>query len=170
MFSLALTTRARRAHADWPNYDEWVNSGDPLRSSACGRFDPDYWNGNDGNNNGYRDPGTCTDDTCVGTSDEHMGPSFCTQCSEQSTQSPLGWHFRGARDHYKFGDLSPSNCDPDERLGTRDAWRWAVSSCAGCAPAMFRCHDGYKRYPDGSADWTVCQAMIGCNGNPYTPC
>src|SRR3954463_16571230 len=62
LFSLAFTTRARRAHADFPNYDEWVNQTDPLRGSACGRFDPDYWYGFDGNNNGYREPGDCMDD------------------------------------------------------------------------------------------------------------
>ena len=168
--SLALTTKVRRAEADFPNYDEWVNSTDPLGSSACGRFDPDYWYGFDGNNNGYFEPGACTDTACVGVSHEHMGAWLCTQCNEQSDQSPLGWHFRGARDQYKYGDLSPSDCDPDQRQGTRDAWRWAVSSCAGCAPAMFRCHDGYKRYPDGSSDYTVCQAMIGCNDAPYSPC
>jgi hypothetical protein len=170
LFSLAFTTRARRAHADYPNYDEWVNDSDPLGGSACGRFDPDTWYGFDGNNNGYREPGDCMDDVCVGTGDDLMGPGFCTQCSEQSAQSPLGWHFRGARDDYKFGDLSPNACDPDPRAGTRDAWRWAVSSCGQCAPAVFRCHDGYKRYPDDSSELTICQALVGCNHNPYQPC
>jgi len=170
--SLGLTTRARRAQADWPNYNEWVNTADPLRRSACGRFDPDFWNGFDGNDNGFRNPGDCTDDTCVGVSDDMMGASFCTQCSERSSQTTIGWHFRGTRGGYTFGDLSPNICNPNTSpyVGSRDAWRWAVASCGSCAPAVFRCHDGYKRYPDGSANKSICQALVGCNGNAYQPC
>lgn len=172
LFSIGLATRARRAHADWPSYDEWINDDDPLRASACGQYDPDFWYGNDRDNNGWREPGTCTDDVCVGASDELMGPDFCTQCSERGDESPIQWHFRGRRGDYTYGDWSGGICDPGRfpYVGGRDAWRWAVSSCGDCAPAVFRCHDGYKRYPSGATELTICQALVACNGDKYQPC
>jgi hypothetical protein len=149
--------RPVRAAADFP-YQE---------HASCGPYDPDFWNGNDGNNNGWAEPGTCRDDACVGTSDDLMGVYMCTGCREISERSLLGWHAVGQRGRFTLGDTTDI-CS----VGgiAKDAWQWSVANCPPCSPAVFRCHDGWKLDPIGTLSLTICQALVTCNGQPHQQC
>jgi hypothetical protein len=137
---------------------------------SCGRYDPDTWNGFDGNDNGWFDPGNCMDDVCIGAPDDAMGSWYCVTCDEVDANNPYGWHFSGRRGPFIYGDATDV-CSPAS-VGTdaRDAWKWQVSSCSSCEPAVFRCHDGWKLDPGGEVTSTVCQGLVECNGSLYTPC
>jgi hypothetical protein len=154
---LGVFRPVRRAAADFP-YQE---------HASCGSYDPDFWNGNDGNDNGWAEPGTCRDDACVGSSDDLMGWYLCTGCGEVSERSLIGWHAVGQRWAVSLGDTTDI-CS----LGgvAKDAWRWSVANCPPCSPAVFRCHDGWKLFPDGTLSLSVCQALVACNGQPHNPC
>jgi hypothetical protein len=57
--------------------------------------------------------------------------------------------------------------EPDACAG-RDAWKWTVDgACGNCSESStFRCHDGYKKYPNANYwDPTICEGLIICDGN-----
>ena len=164
LVTLGLFRSVRRAYGA-VTYTEHVNASNPRTASACGNYDPDTWFGNDGNQNGFHEPGECTDDACVGASDAEMGNSFCVKCNEVSANNPYGWHFVGFRGQRQYGDHS-NVCTVNGV--NRDAWRWKINNCAGCNTAVFRCHDGWKRDPNEFHDLTVCQALVYCNGTLHT--
>jgi hypothetical protein len=59
--------------------------------------------------------------------------------------------------------------EPDVCAG-RDAWKWSVGPCGECSEsAVFRCHDGFKQYSDGTLDPTICQGIVSCD-NRLTLC
>ena len=64
------------------------------------------------------------------------------------------------RGSLEYGDVEPDICSG------RDAWKWSVEgSCGNCQEvSVFRCHDGYKRYTDGTMDYTICEGLISCDG------
>jgi hypothetical protein len=99
--------------------------------------------------------------------DDAMGSWYCTTCAEASDHNPYGWHFTGRRGPFFYGD-QPDLCN----VGgvSRDAWKWEIASCNDCQPATFRCHDGWKLYPNGELALTVCQGLVACNGEVYNPC
>lgn len=174
LVSLGLSVGMRRARADYPNYNEWKNEANPLTESRCGIYDPDIWYGHDGNNQGWTNypsiqEGTCSDDACVGTDDALMGAFYCTTCAEANPYAPVKWHFNGTRGNVTYGDFVPSVCDPNGG-GPKDAWRWKIDACQGCSPAVYRCHDGWKRHPNGTPELTICQALVACDGAVYQPC
>jgi hypothetical protein len=154
---LGLFRSVRRAAADFPY----------RAHPSCGSYDPDIWNGFDGNDNGWFEPGTCAEDACVGVPPDAMGSWFCTTCAEVDAHNPYGWHFTGRRGPFLYGD-QPDLCTVGGNV--RDAWKWQVSSCLECEPAGFRCHDGWKLYPNGDVVLTVCQALVECSGEAYAPC
>jgi len=157
---LGFFRSVRKAAADFPY----------AAHPSCGRYDPDFWNGFDGNNNGFFEPGTCQDDACVGAPDDAMGAWYCVTCDEVGPHNPYGWHFTGQRGPFLYGDATDV-CNIDGVSGNdRDAWKWQISSCVGCEPAVFRCHDGWKLDPGGEVVGTVCQGLVECNGSLYSPC
>ena len=97
---LGLFRSVRTAAADYPY----------GAHPTCGSYDPDSWNGFDGDNNGWFEPGTCDDDTCVGVPDDAMGSWYCTTCAEVSDHNPYGWHFTGRRGPFLYGD-QPDLCN-----------------------------------------------------------
>jgi hypothetical protein len=157
---LGFFRSVRRAAADAPY----------SAHSSCGRYDPDYWNGFDGDNNGFFEPGTCDDDVCIGASDDAMGSWYCVTCDEVGPQNPYGWHFSGVRGPFVYGDATDVCAPNGTGVSPRDAWKWQVSVCNDCEPALFRCHDGWKLTPSGDLSATVCQGLVECNGSIYSPC
>jgi hypothetical protein len=107
--------------------------------------------------------GTCTE-ACFGFAPHHMDPFYCATCAEQQADPANNlafWHFVGNRGTFRYMDMEPDAC-----YG-KDAWKWKVGACGNCASsATFRCHDGYKKYPD-SASWdpTICQGLVICDSN-----
>jgi hypothetical protein len=157
---LGVFKSVRRAAADFPYREH----------SSCGRYDPDVWNGFDGHNDGFFEPGTCNDDACIGVPDDAMGLWYCVSCAEVSAHNPYGWHFVGRRGPFVYGDATDV-CSPDAvGVDPRDAWTWQIPTCESCTPALFRCHDGWKLDPAGEVTSTVCQGLVECNGSPYQPC
>ncbi len=112
--------------------------------------------------------GTCNE-ACFGFAAHHMDPFYCATCDEQAadpTNNPsYNWHFVGSRGQIQYMDREPDVC-----LG-RDAWKWEVGACRDCQEsAVFRCHDGYKKYPNNNFwDPTICQGLVACD-NRLTPC
>jgi hypothetical protein len=137
---------------------------------SCGRYDPDRWNGFDGNDNGFVEPGTCDDDVCVGAPDDAMGSWYCVACEEVDANNPYGWHFTGRRGPFLYGDATDLCSINGVGIDPRDAWKWQVSTCGDCTPAVYRCHDGWKLDPGGEVTATVCQGLVECNGSLYAPC
>jgi hypothetical protein len=116
---------------------------------------------------GYNYDGTCNE-ACFGFAPHHMDPYYCATCAEQAanpTQNPAyNWHFVGARGALQYWDREPDVCNG------RDAWKWKVGACGNCSTsAVFRCHDGYKRYANGTVEPTICQGLVACN-DQLTPC
>lgn len=111
---------------------------------------------------------TC-EEACFGFAPHHMDPFYCATCDEQAadpTNNPSwNWHFVGTRGSIQYMDREPDVCNG------KDAWKWTIKgSCGSCAQsAVFRCHDGYKKYPD-SAYWdpTICQGIVSCDGTLTT--
>jgi hypothetical protein len=117
---------------------------------------------------GYDYNATC-DEACFGFAPHHMDPFYCATCDEQAADPvnnpSYNWHFVGSRGSIQYMDREPDVCNG------RDAWKWKVGACNDCAEsAVFRCHDGYKKYPGRSYwDATICQGLVSCDGR-LTPC
>jgi hypothetical protein len=157
---LGVFKSVRKAAADYPY----------ASHPSCGRYDPDYWNGFDGKNDGFFEPGTCQNSACIGVPPEAMGAWYCTTCAEVGPHNPYGWAYTGVRGPFLYGDATDV-CSPDAAgVDPRDAWKWQISTCEECTPALYRCHDGWKFDPGGEVIATVCQGLVECNGSLYAPC
>ncbi len=173
MMMLGLFSNVRRAAAQ-NNYVE--HGAGTLGGSFCGSYDPDTWGGYDGSQNGYRDPGgvgECDDDACVGAPDLYMGKLYCATCGEIAASPSTnfwGWHMTGNRFGNTLGDYTPDICYNPQAGFSADAWRWEISTCEGCTPAVYRCHDGWKQEPDSTNHFTICQGLVVCNGSLHDPC
>jgi hypothetical protein len=116
---------------------------------------------------GYDYDATC-DEACFGFAPHHMDPFYCATCPEQAADPvnnpAYNWHFVGSRGSIQYQDREPDVCNG------RDAWKWNVGACNDCAEsAVFRCHDGYKKYPDRNYwDPTICQGLVSCDGTLTT--
>ena len=78
------------------------------RHSSCGRYDPDIWNGFDGNDNGFYSrfsrAGTLRRRRVHRCSRRRDGSWYCTTCDEVGPHNPYGWHFTGRRGPFLYGD------------------------------------------------------------------
>ena len=117
---------------------------------------------------GYNYDGTC-DEACFGFAPHHMDPYYCATCAEQqadpANNPAWNWHFVGSRGAIQYIDREPDVCNG------KDAWKWKVGRCGSCQTnAVFRCHDGWKKYPNaGSWEPTICQGLVSCD-NQLRPC
>lgn len=116
---------------------------------------------------GFNYDATCSE-ACFGFEPHHMDPFYCGTCAEQAADPannpPYFWHFVGVRGSIQYKDMESNAC------AGRDAWKWDVAPCGDCqSQALFRCHDGYKKYP-GNASWdpTICQGLVICDGQLKT--
>lgn len=115
----------------------------------------------------YNYEGTCNE-ACFGFAPHHMDPYYCATCAEQAaapaSNPSYNWHYVGSRGQIQYMDREPDVC------AGKDAWKWKVGPCGNCADsAVFRCHDGWKKYPDNSYwDPTICQGMVACDGRLTT--
>lgn len=105
--------------------------------------------------------GTCNE-ACFGFAPQHMDPIYCATCGEQAADPvnnpAYNWHFVGSRGTLRLWDREPDVCNG------RDAWKWEVGRCGNCqTSAVFRCHDGYKRFADGTVAPTICQGLVVCD-------
>lgn len=115
------------------------------------------------------------DEACWGFPPDQMDPVYCGTCEEQAADPAnnpsYNWHFVGMRGNLQLMDREPDVCSSSSG-GYRDAWKWKVSRpCGDCAESVvYRCHDGFKKYPD-AASWTptICQGMVECD-NQLTLC
>ena len=119
---------------------------------------------------GHNYNGTCNE-ACFGFAPHHMDPFYCATCAEQAADPvnnpSYNWHYVGTRGSITYMDREPDVCGVAER---RDAWKWKVGACGECQEsAVFRCHDGWKQYSDGTLDPTICQGLVSCDGK-LTPC
>lgn len=119
---------------------------------------------------GHHYNGTCNE-ACFGFAPHHMDPWYCATCDEQAADPvnnpAYNWHFVGSRGSISYMDREPDVCGVAER---RDAWKWKVGACGDCREsAVFRCHDGWKQYSDGTLDPTICQGLVSCD-DELTPC
>jgi hypothetical protein len=111
---------------------------------------------------GFFYEGTC-DEACFGFAPHHMDPFYCATCPEQAADPvnnpSYNWHFVGSRGQIQYMDREPDVC------AGHDAWKWDVGPCGSCAQAAtFRCHDGWKKYPDNNYwDPTICQGLVVCD-------
>lgn len=112
---------------------------------------------------GYNYEPTCNE-ACFGFAPHHMDPFYCATCPEQAadpTNNPAyNWHFVGNRGSYQYRDREPDVCNG------RDAWKWTINgACGNCASSsVFRCHDGWKKYPENNYwDPTICQGIVSCD-------
>jgi hypothetical protein len=111
---------------------------------------------------GYDYGATCNE-ACFGFAAHHVDPFYRATCDEQAadpTNNPAyNWHFVGSRGQIQYMDREPDVC------AGRDAWTWKVGACGDCQEsAVFRCHDGYKKYPDNNYwDPTICQGLVACD-------
>ena len=111
----------------------------------------------------YSYGGDC-DEPCFGFAPHHMDPFYCATCAEQAadpTNNPSwNWHFVGTRGSIEYKDMEPDAC------AGKDAWKWKVyGSCGSCnESSVYRCHDGYKKYPANNYwDPTICAGLIACD-------
>ncbi|MGH9149383.1 MAG: hypothetical protein ACRD0F_03495 [Acidimicrobiales bacterium] len=116
---------------------------------------------------GYNYDGTCNE-ACFGFAPHHMDPYYCATCTEQAADPnnnpSWNWHFVGSRGATQYKDREPDVCQG------KDAWKWNVGACGNCrTSAYYRCHDGYKKYPN-AAVWepTICAGLISCDGRLTT--
>jgi hypothetical protein len=115
-------------------------------------------------------PDSC-DEACYGFPPDQMDPIYCGTCEEQAADPKnnpsYNWHFVGSRGQLQYMDREPDVCPPGN-----DAWKWKVAGpCGECADSVvYRCHDGWKKYPDNTY-WTptICQGMVECD-NRLTLC
>jgi hypothetical protein len=110
---------------------------------------------------------TCNE-ACFGFAPYQMDPFYCATCAEQAADPvnnpAYNWHFVGPRGSIQYMDREPDVC------AGKDAWKWKVGTCGTCREsAVFRCHDGYKRYANGNIEPTICQGLVACDGR-LTPC
>jgi hypothetical protein len=119
---------------------------------------------------GYAPPGygTC-EAPCYGFEPHHMDTFYCATCDEQAADpvnNPAwNWHFTGSRGQYQYMDREPDVCPGPG--GARDAWKWKINGrCGNCQEStVFRCHDGYKKYPNAATwDATICEGIVSCDG------
>ena len=115
----------------------------------------------------YSYGGTCNE-ACFGFPAHLMDPFYCATCEEQAadpTNNPsYNWHFVGTRGSIQYMDREPDVC------AGRDAWKWSVGACGSCSQdAVFRCHDGWKKYSNNTVDPTICQGLVSCD-NTLTLC
>lgn len=118
---------------------------------------------------GYDYNATCNE-ACFGFAPHHMDPFYCATCAEQdadpANNPAYNWHFVGTRGSIQYKDMEPDACNG------RDAWKWKIEGqCGNCQQSsVYRCHDGYKKYPDNNYwDPTICQGLVSCD-NKLTPC
>jgi hypothetical protein len=110
----------------------------------------------------YNYDATC-EEACFGFAPHQMDPYYCATCDEQAADpvnNPAwNWHFVGSRGSLQYMDREPDVC------AGRDAWKWTIEgTCGDCLEStVFRCHDGYKRYSDGTVEPTICQGLISCD-------
>jgi hypothetical protein len=111
---------------------------------------------------------TC-DEACFGFAPHQMDPFYCATCAEQAADPAnnpsWNWHFVGTRGSMQYMDREPDVC------AGKDAWKWKINgACGNCQESsIFRCHDGYKKHPDGTIEPTICQGLISCD-NTLTTC
>lgn len=117
---------------------------------------------------GYDYGATCNE-ACFGFAPHHMDPFYCATCPEQAADPvnnpSYNWHFVGNRGTYRYLDREPDVCNG------RDAWKWTIQgACGNCATSStYRCHDGWKKYPDRTYwDPTICQGIVSCDGRLTT--
>lgn len=113
------------------------------------------------------DRGSCSE-PCFGFEPHHMDPFYCATCAEQAADPGNNpayfWHYVGFRGGIQYKDMESNAC------AGRDAWKWDAAPCGDCqSQALFRCHDGYKKY-SGNASWdpTICQGLVICDGQLKT--
>jgi len=111
---------------------------------------------------GYDYNGTCNE-ACFGFPAHLMDPFYCATCAEQAADPAnnpsYNWHFVGTRGSIQYMDREPDVC------AGRDAWKWTVGACGDCGQsAVFRCHDGFKKYSNNTLDPTICQGIVSCDG------
>ncbi len=118
---------------------------------------------------GYNYNATCNE-ACFGFAPEHMDPFYCATCAEQAADPDnnpsYNWHFVGSRGSIQYKDREPDVCNG------KDAWKWKIQgACGNCQhSSVYRCHDGYKKYPDRNYwDSTICQGLVSCD-DQLTPC
>jgi hypothetical protein len=106
---------------------------------------------------------TC-EEACFGFAPHHMDPFYCATCPEQAADpvnNPAwNWHYVGFRGQIQYMDREPDVC------AGKDAWKWTFNhACGNCRQsAVFRCHDGYKKYPNAASwDPTICQGLVACD-------
>jgi hypothetical protein len=111
---------------------------------------------------GYNYDASCNE-ACFGFAPHHMDPFYCATCDEQAADPvnnpSWNWHFVGSRGSIQYQDREPDVC------AGKDAWKWKVGACGSCTTsAVFRCHDGWKKYP-GASSWdpTICQGIVSCD-------
>jgi hypothetical protein len=121
-------------------------------------------------NCGGFDYGATCNEACFGFAPHHMDPFYCATCDEQAADPAnnpsYNWHFVGSRGQIQYKDMEPDACNG------RDAWKWTIEGpCGNCQQSsVYRCHDGYKKYPNNSYwDPTICQGLVACDGT-LTPC
>ncbi len=111
---------------------------------------------------------TC-EEACFGFAPHQMDPFYCATCDEQNADPvnnpAYNWHFVGSRGSIQYMDREPDVC------AGKDAWKWKIDGrCGNCQEsAVFRCHDGFKRYSDNTFEPTICQGLVSCD-NKLTPC
>jgi hypothetical protein len=111
------------------------------------------------------DYGATCNEACFGFAPHHMDPFYCATCPEQAADPAnnpsYNWHFVGNRGSYRYIDREPDVCNG------KDAWKWTIEgACGNCAErSTYRCHDGWKKYPDRTYwDPTICQGIVACDG------
>ena len=112
----------------------------------------------------YNYDATCNE-ACFGFAPHHMDPFYCATCPEQAADPvnnpSYNWHFVGNRGSYRYIDREPDVCNG------KDAWKWTITgACGNCATSStYRCHDGWKKYPERTYwDPTICQGIVSCDG------
>ncbi len=149
-----LQARAFPSSADMAAFNAAQFGGNYTTHSNCGGFNYEP---------------TCNE-ACFGFAAHHMDPFYCGTCAEQAADPannpPYNWHFVGSRGSIQYKDMEPDAC------AGRDAWKWTIEGqCGNCQQSsVFRCHDGYKKYPANNYwDPTICQGIVACDGQ-LTPC
>ena len=112
---------------------------------------------------GFNYTPTCTE-ACFGFEPQHMDPFYCGTCAEQAADPAnnpsFNWHYVGSRGSFQYIDMPVNACNG------KDAWKWQIEgACGECSrSAWYRCHDGYKKYPDENF-WTptICQGIVTCD-------
>lgn len=149
-----LQARAFPTSADMAQFNTAQFGGNYTTHSNCG---------------GFNYTPTCNE-ACFGFAAHHMDPFYCGTCAEQAADPinnpSYNWHFVGTRGSIQYQDMEPDAC------AGKDAWKWTIEGqCGNCQQSsIYRCHDGYKKYPENNYwDPTICQGLVACDGQ-LTPC